>query len=278
MTLTSGLKLLAPEGAAEDKFGGSVAIYEDTIVVGAEYDDDNGDDSGSAHVFVRSKEEWRYQAKLLHPEAASFDRFGGSVAIYGDTIVVSAHLDDDNGENNSGSAHVFVRSGGNWTHQAKLLAPDGAANDYFGLRVAIYEDKIVVGAYCDKDNGVNSGSTHVFVRSGETWTHEAKLLAPDGAANDFFGKSTAVYKDAIVVGAYGDDENGSLSGSAHVFLTRDSEESAYYYCATESWAANWEMELDFSGCGTPCPSQKDTACSGGDMCHRSLDCFHNSRR
>ncbi|EJK64985.1 hypothetical protein THAOC_14222, partial [Thalassiosira oceanica] len=72
---------------------------------------------------------------------------------------------------------------------AKLLAPDGAADDYFGESVAIYGDTIVVGAHWDDDNGYDSGSAHVFVRSGEEWTHQAKLLAPDGAADDFGGVS-----------------------------------------------------------------------------------------
>ncbi|EJK67638.1 hypothetical protein THAOC_11302, partial [Thalassiosira oceanica] len=92
------------------------------------------------------------------------------------------------------------------TYRAKLLAPDGATWDEFGRSVAIYGDTIVVGAPCDDDNGENSGSAHVFVRSGEEWTHQAKLLAPDGAEYDCFGDSVAIYGDTIVVGAPYDDD------------------------------------------------------------------------
>ena len=91
----------------------------------------------------------------------------------------------------------------------KLLAPDGAADDWFRDNVAIYEDTIIVGA---------PRSAHVFALSGETWTHQAKLLAPDGAASDFFGISIAIHEDTIVVDAYGEDDNGENSGSAHVFV------------------------------------------------------------
>ncbi|EJK76402.1 hypothetical protein THAOC_01838, partial [Thalassiosira oceanica] len=73
-----------------------------------------------------------------------------------------------------------------WTHKAKLIAPDGAAFDEFGESVAIYGDAIVVSAPWDDDNGFYSGSTYVFAGSGEEWTHQAKLLAPDGAASDLF--------------------------------------------------------------------------------------------
>ena len=204
-------KLLAPDGAEKYQF-----VHEDTIVVGAPYDNDNWSSSGSTHVVVRSGEEWRHQAKLQAPDGAADDYFGRGVTIYQDTIVVGAHYDDDNGDA-SGSARVFVRSGKKWTHQAKLLAPNGAADDEFGDSVAIYDNRIVAGARRDDDNGADSGSAHVFVRSGEEWTHQAKLLAPDGAALDQFGTSVAIHEDTTVVGARGDDDNGSESGSAYAY-------------------------------------------------------------
>ncbi|EJK50151.1 hypothetical protein THAOC_30910 [Thalassiosira oceanica] len=228
LTMNTSLKLLAPEGSADDWFGCSTAIYQDTIVVGAEKDDDNGLNSGSAHVFVRSGGKWKHQTKLLAPDGSEDGRFGMGVAIHKDTIVVGAWGEDDNGSS-SGSAHAFVRTGADWTHlaadwtyQAKLLAPDGAAMDYFGRSVAINEDTIVVGAERDDDNGEDSGSAHVFVRTEEEWKHQAKLLAPDGAT-DMFGANVAVNGVSIVVAAHRDDDNGFNSGSAHVFL-RSGEE------------------------------------------------------
>ena len=182
--------------------------------MGASWDNDNGGSSGSAHVFVRSVEEWTHQAKLLAPDGALLDKFGSSAAIFENTIVVGTGEDGDNGYG-SGSAHVFVRrTGKNWKHQAKLLAPDGAVGDEFGRSVAIVQDTIVVGAAGDDDdNGSKSGSAHVFVRSGEEWTHQAKLLAPDGAAQDQFGSSVAIYEDIIVVGAWYERDNVNRSGS-----------------------------------------------------------------
>ena len=139
--------------------------------------------------------------------------------VYEDTIVAGSQHDHGNGFW-SGSAHVFVRSGEGWDHQFKLLPPDGAASEYFGCSVAIYEDTIVVGAFGDDDNGDFSGSAHVFARSGEEWTHQAKLLVPDGADWDFFGASVSIYGDPIVVGA---PTVSGKNGSAHVFV-RSGEE------------------------------------------------------
>ena len=100
---------------------------------------------------------------------------------------------------------------------AKLLASDGADGDLFGIAAAVSPDTAVVGAYLDDDTGSNFGSAYVFVRSGTTWTQQAKLVASDGAVDDQFGFSVAVSGDTAVVGAPFDDDSGSSSGSAYVF-------------------------------------------------------------
>ncbi len=77
-------------------------------------------------------------------------------------------------------------------------------------------DTVVVGARRDKDKGNNSGSAYVFTKPATGWTSTstaAKLTASDGASGDRFGSSVAVDADTVVVGAYGDDDNDSDSGS-----------------------------------------------------------------
>ncbi|APR88448.1 Thiamin-phosphate pyrophosphorylase [Minicystis rosea] len=210
-------KVTAPDGAANDYFGRSISMTGDTVVIGAPLDDDNGSNSGSAYVFVRSGSVWTQQQKLTAPDGTADDSFGESVAISGDTVVVSARLDDDKGSN-SGSAYVFVRSSGVWTLQQKLTASDGAANDSFGTSVALSGDTAVIGAYADDTTVVNAGSAYVFVRSAGVWTQQQQLTASDGAANDGFGYSVALSGDTAVVSATFDDDKGNNSGSAYVFV------------------------------------------------------------
>ena len=214
-------KLLAPDGAAFDRFGSSVAIDGDTAVIGARFDDVGAIfEQGSARVFVRSGSTWTQQATLTAPDGAELDQLGLSAAIDGFTVVVGANVDTVGANANQGSARVFVRSGSTWTQQAVLTAPDGAANDELGRSVAIDGDTVVVGAYFD-NVGANSnqGSARVFVRSGSTWTQQAVLTAPDGAADDLFGRSVAIDGDTAVVGAYFDDVGAnSNQGSARVFV------------------------------------------------------------
>ena len=213
-------KLLPSDAAAGDFFGKSVSISGDYAVVGAQENDDNGTNSGSAYVFKRTDVTWTQEAKLLPSDGATIDVFGISVSISGDYAVVGAHRDSDNGSF-SGSAYVFKRTDVTWTQEAKLLPSDGAADDQFGISVSISGDYAVVGAQENDDNGSNSGSAYLFKRSDTIWTQEAKLLASDGAAADEFGRSVSISGDYAVVGAWRDNDNGTDAGSAYLYSLHD---------------------------------------------------------
>jgi hypothetical protein len=203
-------KLLASDGAAGDAFGCFVSIDGNTALIGAFWDDDNGQDSGSAYVFIRTGITWTQQAKLLASDGAGGDNFGSWVALDDDTALVGAYYHD----NTKGAAYVFTRSDTTWTQQAELLASDGAVGDQFGRCVSIDGDTALIGAW---HNNNEMGSAYVFTRSGTTWTQQAKLLASDGAGGDNFGVSTSLSGDTALIGAYCDDDNGQDSGSAYVF-------------------------------------------------------------
>jgi hypothetical protein len=197
-------------------FGWSVAVNDDTALVGAVCDDAGGSCSGSASVFVRSGGVWSQQQKLVASDAAESDRAGWAVAISGHTAVVGAICDSDAGLC-SGSAYVFVRSAGAWTQQQKLTASDASLNDQFGSSVAISGDTALVGSIYDDDTAANSGSAYVFVRNGKVWSQQQKLTVSDAAADDNFGLAVSVSGDTAVVGAPFHDGRGSDSGSAYVF-------------------------------------------------------------
>ncbi|MDY0339850.1 MAG: Ig-like domain-containing protein [Coriobacteriia bacterium] len=210
-------KLTALDGSDGDRFGYSVAIDGDTAIAGALLDDDKGTDSGSAYVFVRSRAEWEEQCKLIATDGVAGLKFGTSIAIDGGTVIVAARFDDDKGTN-SGSAYVFVRAGEQWTQRRKLTAVDGLADDEFGSSVAIDGGTAIVGARFDDDKGTDSGSAYVFVRVGERWIQQRKLIAADGAPDHWFGTSVAIDGDTAIVGACLDDDKGTNSGSAYVFV------------------------------------------------------------
>ena len=214
---TQQAKLLASDETAGDEFGFSIALDGNTALIGAIFDDDNGIDSGSAYVFVRTGTTWTQQVKLLPLDGGAGDHFGYRLDLQGDTAIIGANWDSDLG-NKSGSAYVFTRSGTTWTQTQKLLAADGQAGDRFGGYIALQTDTAIIGAYWDDDNGIDSGSAYVFTRSETTWTQTQKLLASDGAAGDAFGAPICIDGNTILIGAYADDDNGTDSGSAYVFI------------------------------------------------------------
>ena len=212
-------KLEAPDAVAGDRLGASVAISGETVVVGADNDDgEAGFTQGSAYVFVRSGGAWGLQQKLDGLGRGGWGLFGDSVAISGETVLVGA-FGDDRTEANQGAAYVFVRSGGVWTEQQKLEAPDAHVFDEFGVSVTISGETAVVGELDDGAAGGNQGSAYVFVRSGGVWSLQQKLEAPNAARNDRFGESVAISGKTVVVGAEGDDGMAAVSqGSAFVFV------------------------------------------------------------
>ncbi len=203
-------KLLASDGAERDSFGFSVAISGVLAVAGAHRDDDNGDSSGSAYLFAWDGASWVEEAKLLPSDGEADDKFGWSVAISGDTVVVGAYYDDNENGSDAGAAYIFRYDGSNCVEEAKLLASDGATYDRFGQSAAISGNVALIGA-CD------DAGAYVFRHDGSNWVEEAKLLASDWATGDNFAEFLSISGDTAVVGAWCDDDNGQQSGSAYVF-------------------------------------------------------------
>ncbi len=214
-------KLTASDAAAEAYFGYSIAVSGYVAVVGAPRDDnDNGVEAGAAYVFRFNPflQMWYEEAKLLAYDGDAYDRFGDAVAVDGETIVIGAYWDDDQGTD-SGSAYVFQFDGTDWIPDVeKLLADDGESGDHFGSAISVSGERLLIAAEYDGDNGYHSGSAYIFGPDGDGWVQQAKLLATDGDVNDVFGVSVAIEDDTAIIAAYNDDnENGDDAGSVYVF-------------------------------------------------------------
>ena len=208
--INEDVKLLPIDGSGNDRFGSSISISDGVVAVGAQSDNDNGSNSGSAYLFDAST--GVQIAKLLPSDGAGGDQFGWSIAIADGVVAVGSQSDDDNGSN-SGSAYLFDAVTG--VQIFKLLPSDGAAGDQFGWSIAIGDGVVAVGAQSDDDNGSNSGSAYLF--DAVTGVQIFKLLPSDGAAGDQFGWSIAIGDGVVAVGAQSDDDNGSNSGSVYLF-------------------------------------------------------------
>ena len=240
--------------AIGDEFGRDVAVWDDSILVGAP-------GRSAAHVFRYDDGSWGTEADLSL--GGGSDRLGHAVAIEGNVAVVGAPHSDAQGSH-SGAAYVFRYDGSTWKNEAQLLAFDGAEyeDDLFGSSVAIYGDRIIVGAPMLEGE---DGSAYVYLHDGSAWTNEARLpvlsagrfgssvaigdgvavvgapeaggtgaasvfrnegeewfeddqlFASDAAADDEFGCAVGLSGEFIVVGAKGNDGGGDGAGAGYIF-------------------------------------------------------------
>ena len=212
---TEQSKLTASDGCSLAYFGYSVSINGDYAIVGAPGSGYNRE--GRAYVFHREEDDWIEQPLIstLSPKSDDVQipttdgRFGFSVSISGDYAVVGAPDDNDD----KGSARVFKRSGNTWIQEhPDLTAHDGAPGDFFGNKVSISGDHVIVGApWCNDQEG----SAYIFTRRGEMWIQEQpSLTASDATSGHGFGFSVSIDSENAVVGAFRHTEG---RGSAYLF-------------------------------------------------------------
>lgn len=271
--ITQQAYIKASNTGAGDGFGMAVAVSGDTMVVGASFEsssgigvgaapnDNSASGAGAAYIYVRQGGAWVQQAYLKPSNSGAGDWFGFSVAISGDIVVIGAPYEDSNattingnGSNNSlldsGAAYVFVRNGSNWTQQAYLKASNAGGQDYFGWRVAVSGNTVVVGApfedsyYQPSDNqSPESGAAYIFLRDGDTWSQQAILKSPTMVTFRpyYFGSAVAISGETVIVsspqepssatGVNGNnyDLRAPGSGAAFVFVRNGTQWSREAY-------------------------------------------------
>ena len=209
-------ELFASDGSTRNYFGhltsisGNYAIM--TTVISRTY-------GSPLYIIKRDGAIWEEQVKVNPPNGPILNAFGSSASISGDYVVIGAHDDDTDNNDDTGSVYVFKREGANWIEQTRLTALDSDSFDHFGSSVSISNDCILIGAPDDDDHyfGRDSGSAYVFELDGTEWKQRAKLTSIDAQYDDFLGTSVAIDGDYAIVGAPGDDDNGQESGSVYVF-------------------------------------------------------------
>ena len=211
-TWTERAKLTAGDGEADDLFGAAVALDGDTLLVGAGDDDDMASGAGAAYVFRGAGALWSLEAKLTAADGEEYDRFGASVAIDGDTVLVGAPR-DDTWAPDWGSAYIFTRAGTTWTQVHKGTPANGARYAWFGKSVALEGDTALIGSPYDNEPGISWGAAHVWTRSGTAWSETAKLTV-SGGLYDEVGWSVDLDGDTALLGA----DQYAKKGRAYVFL------------------------------------------------------------
>ena len=249
-TWTQQARLALPS-TSSGTFGSSLALMGNLLAVGVPDDSSGAPESGAVHVFTRNGTTWIEAPPLKAPNADAMDRFGTSVALYGDLLAVGAPFEASratgiNGDqfNNDapGAGAVYVFSCVPFCRPlAYIKASNTDANDQFGASVALSSDTLAVGAPNEASaaTGVNGdqasnqapGSGAVYLFSYLlTFSQQAYVKASNTYGEDHFGSSVALSNSTLVVGAPGETgtaagingdpqlRGGVASGAAYVFF------------------------------------------------------------
>ena len=212
LLVTEEAVLVAPDRAADDQFGWSVAITADgtRAVVGVPYDDTPVSNAGTARVFVRSGSGWSQEGvlALAAPATDSFHGYSVAIADDGSRALVGA-WSGTSALGRTGSATMYVRSGSTWTVESQLHSDDLAPFDEFGNAVALSSDGLLALVAAPQDDG--EGTIRVYERGSTVWSQQG-VLRPAAGTGQYFGDSVAVSGDGTraIVGS-------SFAGTAWIF-------------------------------------------------------------
>ncbi len=243
--------LHASNGAAGDRFGFSVAVHNQRGLVGALGHAHYGAYSGAAYLFQRDElGEWLEHSILLPSDGEPGEQFGRAIALTDATIAVGApvanHVDES-----SGAVYVYERQiDGAWPQVARLTVADAAADDKLGnaLALAPSGQRLLAGA---EGTASASGAAHVFERPpGGVWTLAQSLQADDAEAGDIFGFTVSLGSHYCVVGAWKNDDHGSLSGSAYTYDLTPWEAAPAELSLQAGGAQDWSLSAGVQHAGS----------------------------
>lgn len=229
-------KILASDRSIEDRFGVSVDVDGDTLIVGAHTDGEDFEGlntspfSGSAYFFERDASGlWVEVQKITANDRAQDDNFGRKVILYGDYAVIGSFFNslDETGNNfllAAGAAYVFKRDvNGVWNELQKLIASDRGEFDLFAVRaIEINDEYIIIG--CDNNDGVNdeeivSGAVFVYAKDEVSgfWSESQILRNNEGIQGERFGFSIDLQNDILSIGSPQKMINGSMVGGVDIY-------------------------------------------------------------
>lgn len=239
---------------AGDRFGWSVGLSGDLIVVGAPFEgsaatgvagdqtDNSAEQAGAVYTFRRATGGWAQTAYVKAENADAGDRFGVSVDVHGEHFVVGAPFEDGGGSGvsgdpasnfstDAGAGYAFALDNGQWQQRGYLKARVNDLNDQLGISVAINAELVVLGNTLDDSDAIGvsgdpannaaitSGAVHLFYAQGTQWKQGAFIKSFNSESNDLFGWHVALSELELIASAIFEDSdstgvNGDLSNNA----------------------------------------------------------------
>ena len=269
--------LNASDASGTAQFGASVALDGEWLAIGAQLDTYGGTvRPGSVFVFRRGSDGWIEQQKVVAPNPEKDGRFGSSVALDGETLVIGAYKEDYAGEENSGVTYVYRGSGGAWTEQRRLTTSDAVPGDWLGS-VGVGDGWAVVGASRDDGGGNDEAGSVAFYRLPEEWAGGSECPCP-GNESCYRGRC---YPECQADGDCGSGErclDKTCRASDCSDVTCDESESCYRgtcypECQADGDCGNGKRCVDQTCRATDC---SDVTCARNESCFRAR-CYPECR-
>ena len=239
-------KIYASQGAPNDKFGQSLDIKDERIVVGAAGWNQSANPNGTVYVYQYNALFWQESAILTASDAGIDQKFGTSVSLTNNRIIVGASGAKNDVDEVTGAAYIFDLNGATWTETKKILPSDSHTINQFGKQVSIDGNQVFIAAK-DTNFPNRTGYVYAFKLENSLWQENQKLTA---TATINFGSSIAQSADNLIIGTeYYSNTTSSLSGAAYTYkLVQNIWDSEVQLTAKESSAGDlYGSSVDFYG-------------------------------
>lgn len=209
-------KIVVENVAPLSDFGYSVAIEGNEIFIGAYRDKALGETCGTVYVFAKQNGIWKQTQKIFANDFYRGQDFGRVVSISNGILAIGTPHDAEKGFE-AGAVYIFEKENGTWVQKSKIFSNDLETENYFGNKLHIFKNRLIVSSVGKVDKDTKSGAAYVFKNENGKWVQEAKLTTEDTKSGDSFGSSVKLSENFAVVGAsYGDGKERN-SGTAYVF-------------------------------------------------------------
>ncbi len=179
-------ELKAPDPCQGAFYGYSVSTDGGFVAISAPWKNSS---QGAVYIYEINNSELEYTTMLLPPDLNDANRFGYSVCLDSNRLVVGTYTEEE--------IYVYDYNGTQWSSNPEILSVAGS-DKYFGISVGIDGNTIVVGA---EGNISQTGAAYVFDYNGVSWDYSQTLTNPGGDNGDQFGSAVCIDADVIVVGS-----------------------------------------------------------------------------
>lgn len=226
-------KLKASDLGIGKRYGQSVDILNNMIVVGSYNADGAATKSGAAYIYTRTNSVWTESQKLFSGNGLSNDYFGHHLKILNENYIAVGAYNADGASERSGAVYIFKQVEGTWTEQTKLFDTQGESSDLFGYSLTFapelrdatndgtFPGILFIGAPGTKQETRKTGSVYLYTEGTSGWTQGLELVEPESDHNDHFGVSVSCNtRGGLFVGASRTNNDTNLNaGTVYFYQT-----------------------------------------------------------